>query len=130
MVIVAAPFWLGAGVSVTVRLLPLPPNTILVGGIREGLEEPAERVRLPAGVWASFTVNTIGPMGVSSGVVLSAMVEMVGTVLVAALTKTVKVRVTRLLEAPLSFTVTAITAVPCPVDAGRNRTLPEEPGLV
>src|SRR5258706_3129652 len=109
MLMVVAPFWFGAGVRVTVRLPPLPPKTRLLSGMSNGLEERAERMRLPAGVWASLTVKAIGPRGVSSGVVLFVMAEMLGSVLVAALPKTVKVGVTRLLEAPLSFTVTAIT---------------------
>ena len=75
-------------------------------------------------------MKAIGPVGVFSVVVLFVSVEMVGEVLVEALTKTVKVAVTRLLEAPPSLTVSAIRAVPLPDAEVLNRTLPEFPGVV
>src|SRR5439155_26138249 len=61
-VIVAVPTWPLAGVTVTVRFPPLPPNTMFALGTSVGLEELAETVRLPAGVWASLTVKASGPV--------------------------------------------------------------------
>src|ERR1044071_5545316 len=68
-VIVAVPFWFAAGVTVTVRLDPLPPNTMFAVGIRVGLEEVPLNVRLRA------------PVLVSSLIVRLAMLEIVGAVL-------------------------------------------------
>jgi hypothetical protein len=81
-VIVALPFWLAAGVTVTVRLAPLPPKTMFPLGTNPVLEELPLSVRLPAAVSASPTVNAIAPVGVSSLVVWSAMFEIVGAVAV------------------------------------------------
>src|ERR1043166_1164622 len=77
-VIVAAPDWLVAGRMVTVRLLPVPPNVMLVSGTKVRSEETADRVRLAGGVSKSFTTKGIGAVAVSWGVVWSAMAEMVG----------------------------------------------------
>src|SRR2546422_609575 len=65
-VIVATPFWLAAGLTVTVRFDPDPPKTMLLVGTSVGLDEPLLNVRLPAGLSASPTVNGIAPVGVST----------------------------------------------------------------
>src|SRR5690349_19658662 len=67
-VIVAMPVWLLAGVTVTVRLLPLPPKTTLFVGTSMGFEDVLPKVRLPAGVCASLTVNAIAAVGVFTNV--------------------------------------------------------------
>src|SRR3989442_11758810 len=62
-VIVAVPVWLRAGLTVTVRLAPEPPKTMLAAGTKVGLEEAPETTRLPAAVCASPTVKAIGEVG-------------------------------------------------------------------
>src|SRR6476619_124938 len=61
-VIVALPDCPGTGVTVTVRLASFPPKTILPLGTRLGLEELALSCRFAAGVSASSTVKSIGPI--------------------------------------------------------------------
>ena len=56
-VIVAEPLWPATGVTVTVRLAPLPPNATLAAGTKTVFEEAAETVRLVAAVSTSDTVN-------------------------------------------------------------------------
>src|SRR5206468_5492725 len=56
-VIVAVPVCPVRGVTVTVRFVPLPPNTMLLAGTRVGFDDPALNVRLPTGVSASLIVN-------------------------------------------------------------------------
>src|SRR6267143_5580922 len=63
-VIVAVPVCPAAGVTVTVRLDPLPPNTMLLVGTSVGLDDPLLNVRLPTGVSASATRNGIAPVAV------------------------------------------------------------------
>ena len=53
-----------AGVTVTVRLVPLPPNTMLLVGTRVGLDEVALRMRLAGGVSRSLIVNGMAGVGV------------------------------------------------------------------
>ena len=67
-VIIAVPLWLAAGVTVTVRFEPVPPNTMFAAGTNVGLDEPPLRVRLVAGVSLSAIVNGIGPVAVLSAV--------------------------------------------------------------
>src|SRR5436189_2191500 len=59
-VMVEVPVWPAAGVTVTVRLLPLPPKTMLPLGTRPVLEEAPLRVRLATGVSGSLTVKVMG----------------------------------------------------------------------
>src|SRR5438477_566721 len=80
-VMVAVPVWLRAGVTVTVRLAPEPPKTMLPDGTRVGLEEAPETIRLPAAVCASPTVKALGAVAVFWLVDKSAMLEIVGGVL-------------------------------------------------
>src|SRR5207253_2322292 len=58
-VIAAVPYWSRAGVTVTVRLAPLPPNTRFAFGTRVVFDELPDTVRLPAAVRLSPTVNAI-----------------------------------------------------------------------
>jgi len=60
-VMVAVPVCPAAGVTVTVRLAPLPPNAMLAFGTRVGLEELPLTVKLAAAVSASPTVKASGP---------------------------------------------------------------------
>src|SRR5438093_13271433 len=83
---VAVPVWLRAGVTVTVRFAPEPPKTMLATGIKAGLEDVLERIRLPAAVCASPTVKAIGAVGIFWLVDRSAMLEIVGAVLAVGMT--------------------------------------------
>ena len=64
-VIVAVPACAAAGVILIVRLVPLPPNTMLPGGTRIVFEEAAERVKFAGGVSRSLTRNAIEGAAVS-----------------------------------------------------------------
>ena len=64
MVIVAVPNWLLAGVTVRVRLVPEPPNTMLPLGINVGLLEVALTTRALAAVSTSLMVKAIGVVAV------------------------------------------------------------------
>src|SRR2546427_717845 len=65
-VIVVTPFWLAAGLTVTVRFDPDPPKTMLLVGTSVGLDEPLLNVRRSTGVSASATVNGIALVAVST----------------------------------------------------------------
>src|SRR6267143_1070427 len=77
-VIVALPVWLAAGVTLTVRLDPEPPKTMLAFGTSVGFEEEPVTTKLPGGVSASLTVKAMGPVAPPSGTNWSGMLEMVG----------------------------------------------------
>src|SRR5437867_10495757 len=77
-VIVAVPAWCRAGGSVTVRLAPLPPNTMRPGDTRAGLEELAVRIRSDSGVSTSAIPKAIGPASVSSRIDWLAIGSIVG----------------------------------------------------
>src|SRR5207247_11032679 len=49
IVMMAAPDWFAMGVSVTVRLAPLPPKRMLLVGTNAGFEEATARVNKVAG---------------------------------------------------------------------------------
>src|SRR5438128_5731226 len=49
-VIVAVPFWLSAGLTVTVRFAPEPPNPMFPFGTSAGLDELPLKGKLPAAV--------------------------------------------------------------------------------
>src|SRR5438876_4306076 len=100
---------------------------MLVFGSRSWLEDWARRVKLFAAVSTSEIVKEIRPAGVSSGVVTLAIVERLGRELVLFRTKTVKLRVVILLEAPPSFTVMVITEVPATAPAVKLSTAVVEP---
>src|SRR5712692_3171376 len=130
MLTVDVPNWFGSGVSVTVRLAPLPPNTMLVAGNNNGLEEAAATVNRLAGVSASPIVKAIGPAEVFSLTVWLAMAEIVGGVLAAGLTCTTKLRLNVLLTDWPSFTVTVIVALPVAPLASLKDSVAVEPGVV
>src|SRR3954469_14670537 len=69
IVIVAVPNWLETGVTVTVRLAPLPPKTILLRGTRPGLDELFVNTRLASAVSTSPIVKLNGPVDVSTLIV-------------------------------------------------------------
>src|SRR5437667_3866515 len=79
-VMVVVPKALVTGVMAIVRLLPAPPNTILVLATRLVLEEMAERTNESAGVSRSLTVKEVVAI-LSSFVVRLGMLEMVGGLL-------------------------------------------------
>ena len=79
-VMVAVPLWFSPGVIVAVRFAPLPPNAMLAFGTRVGLLELPLKVKFPAGVSLSPTVNAIAAVGVSSFVVTALIAEIVGGV--------------------------------------------------
>ena len=76
---------LAAGVTVRVRLLPLPPSTRPVLATSAVLLEVAVTSRLPAAVSASPTVKANGPAAVSSATVWLLSVLIVGAWLVVVL---------------------------------------------
>src|SRR5499427_489152 len=80
-VIVVTPNWFDAGVIVTVRFAPLPPNTMLAFGTSACAEDVPLTVRLAAGVSASPTVKPMVLVGVSSLVTCAGTFEIVGGVL-------------------------------------------------
>src|SRR5439155_3811293 len=61
-VMVALPVCPAAGVTVTVRLAPLPPNTIFPRGTSPGLDDAALNCRFAGAISASPTVNAMGPV--------------------------------------------------------------------
>ena len=77
-VIIAEPNWLVAGVTVTVRFVPLPPKRMFAFGTSSRFDDSPVTTRLAAGVSTSPTVNGIAPVGVSSLVTKSAMAEISG----------------------------------------------------
>src|SRR6266568_9350721 len=80
----AVPNWLGAGVIFTVRLLPLPPNTMLALGTRTGFEEAPVTTKFAAAVAGSPTVKGSGPVEVSSLIARSARADITGSELDSA----------------------------------------------
>src|SRR5438309_10872897 len=82
---------------------------MLAPGIKVGLEEATETIRLPAAVCASPTVKAIGPVAVFWLMDRSAMLEMVGTVFVVAMTVRIKLSVAVWLP---SLSVTVMVDVP------------------
>ena len=80
MVIVPDPVWPLAGVTVAVRLAPLPPRMTFATGITAGLEEATLKLRLPAAVSASPTVNGIAAVLLPAVMDWKAMEVMVGAV--------------------------------------------------
>src|ERR1035437_5550087 len=97
----ATPAWPPAGVTVTVRLLPLPPKTMLALGTKAVLAEVADRARLAAGVSRSATVNPMGGAAVFRSVLVREIAEIAGAVLAA---KTVTVKLVLLEAPPVSIT--------------------------
>src|SRR5258706_309123 len=106
--IVLVPLWPAAGVTVTVRFAPDPPNIILPIGDKVGLEEAALSVRLPAGVIVSPITKPIGPVELSSFRVWAGMAVMVGGVFSWVTVR----RKLVLVEAEPSLTVTVMPTDP------------------
>jgi hypothetical protein len=128
-VIVVVPLKFAAGVTVTVRLAPEPPNTMFAFGTNVvSLEEPLT-VNDVAAVSTSPTVNEIALVAVSSFVDCAAMSLMVGASLTAV---TVSTNVSVAVNVP-SLTVTVIVAVPLKFAAGVTVTVrlaPEPPKIM
>ena len=107
-VIVATPLWLAAGVTVTVRLAPLPPKTMFAFGTNVGLDELPLTVKLPAAVSTSLTAKPIASVAVFTEILWLGMLEIVGASFTAL---TVSRKLVLLLNEP-SLTETVIVAVP------------------
>jgi hypothetical protein len=97
-----------AGVTVTVRFAPLPPNTIFPFGTSVVLFELPLTVRLPAAVSTSPTVKLRGPVVPFRAIDWFAMSVIVGVSFTAL---TVKTNGSLALSCP-SLTVTVIVADP------------------
>ena len=74
----AVPDRLARGVTVTVRLFPLPPNTMLASGTNAGFDEVPKTVRSSAEVPESVIVNGMAPVDAPSLTVLLPIAEIVG----------------------------------------------------
>src|SRR5262249_43683446 len=77
-VIVVVPNWFVAGVIITPRLVPPPPNTMLLFGTKVGLLELPVTFSALAGVSMSLTLKVMSGVGVSSLIVTGPFVEIVG----------------------------------------------------
>src|SRR5262245_65770048 len=113
-VIVATPVCVGAGVTVRVRLMPLPPNARFVVGTSVGLDELPLTVRLAAAVSRSPMVKASGPAGAPTGVDWLAMLDTVGASLTAV---TVSEKLVAAVNWP-SLTVSVMVAAPFWLAAG------------
>jgi hypothetical protein len=124
-VTVATPNCSGFGTRVIVLLVPEPPIWMLWN--KDGFDESAKTLRLPAGVSTSETVNGIAALGVSSLIAISAILEITGESLKgSAVTLNVVVAVPPL----ASVTTMLIVAVPVLLVAGvtvTNRFVPLPP---
>src|SRR5689334_9139013 len=78
VIVTGPPFWLAAGVTVTVRFAPLPPITTFALGMTVVFDDEPVTVRLPAAVSTSPTVNDSAPVDESSLIVWFATDEIVG----------------------------------------------------
>jgi hypothetical protein len=86
------------GLTVTLRLVPVPPKMMSASLANAWLDEAPVTVRFVDAVSASLTVNGIAGVWVSTAITRLEMAEIVGN----RLTVTVKVRETELLLAPTS----------------------------
>ena len=77
-VMVAVPDWPAAGVTVTVRLAPFPPNTMLFVGTKVRFEDALLRLRLFDDVSKSPIVKLIAPVDVPRATVRFAISDTVG----------------------------------------------------
>src|SRR5262245_33805118 len=125
----AEPLSLVTGVTVTVRLAPEPPKTMLALGTRVGLDELPARVRLAAAVSVSPMVKGRAGLAGRSWMGWSAMEVMVGRSL-TLVTVTVKEREKVLLAAAPSLTVMVMVAEPLALVAGLKLMAPVGLGLV
>src|SRR5688572_1585346 len=122
---IADPDWLGSGVIDMVRALPVPRKTMLEVRTRLGFEETVDNSRASAGVSSSPIVMLICA-DMSSAMIWSAIEEMNGGSLTPPII-TRNVRVTMLLEAPPSSTVTVIVTLPVTFETVRKLNEPEGP---
>ena len=76
--IIAEPNWFVSDVSVTVRFVPLPPNTMCAASIKLVFELDADNTSDDAAVSASLITKPMGPIGLSSGVTILVIPEIVG----------------------------------------------------
>src|SRR5258706_13397290 len=107
---VALPVWPELGLTLTVRVEPLPLNVMPVDGTRVELEDLAVTARLPAGVCASPTVNANGPVEVPALMVQELILLIVGGVLIAT-ALTVNAKLVTVVRMP-SLTMRSIWVVP------------------
>src|SRR3954462_8511592 len=77
----ATPVWPKSGVTVTMRLLSLPPTTMFALGSNVVFEEEAETVRTDAGLSASPIVNGMSSTEELMRQLVVGIVEMTGAVL-------------------------------------------------
>ena len=103
---VAVPVWLLAGLTVTLRLAPEPPKTILAFGTRVVSDELAVRTKALAAVSASPMVK-----GKAAVELFAAMLWFATSVMVGAVFVTVRMKVSMVLAKP-SLTVIPIVAEP------------------
>src|SRR5262249_15650614 len=78
IVMFATPVWPKVGVTVTVRLFPVPAITMLPTGTTDRLSEAAERIRLATGVSGSLIVNGIAGVDVLTAITRLVIVEITG----------------------------------------------------
>src|SRR5262249_49832513 len=123
--------WPGAGVTVTVRLLPAPPKVMFaeVLGTRVGLAETAEIVKPAAAVSRSPIVNSKGEEGMPAKVFVAGMAETNGGVLRG---RTVTKNEVLLKRPPVSVTVivTVQTPVWAPASTLSVRLAPAPPNII
>src|SRR5216117_1392592 len=95
------PAWPVAGVTMTVRLAPLPPKAMLPLGTKVVFDDMPDTVRLPAGVSRSLMVKLIAGVGVLRSVLVKERLEITGAVLSG---RTVTVKAVLLDLPPVSIT--------------------------
>src|SRR6185436_7795266 len=110
-VMVQGPNALGNGVTVTVRLAPLPAKLIAPFGTIDWSEDEPNSDSAVGRLSTSPIVNEMGPVFVSSVMERLKMSEMVGGSLTARMF-TSNVRTVTLLDEPSSVTLTVMVAIP------------------
>jgi hypothetical protein len=120
---VAVPEALAVGVTVSVRLAPLPPKTMFAFGTSAVFEDVALKTRALAAVWESPTVKATAPV-----LVLALIVRLVRSLRVGAVLGWVTVRTNvSLAESVPSLTETVIVAEPVWPVAGVTETVRLDP---
>ncbi len=131
-VIVAVPYWLSAGSTVTVRFASLPPVMICSAslGTSSGSSETAEIVQVLTSVSTSLIVKPIAPVETSSSVARSAIALIVGASLTGV---TVNVKVLVVMPFSESVMVRVIVTSPLRFSSGSNtrvRFAPLPPSVI
>jgi hypothetical protein len=85
IVIKDEPNWFAAGVTVTVRFEPDPPNTTFVTGTRDEFDEVLVSVNVLVAVSESLMVKGIAEVALSSSTLWSLIDPIVGKVLIVTL---------------------------------------------